>query len=186
MTRILALALTTSLLWPSTAAAEDLTLRDVIELHRSGLGEELLMAVIEADGGVFTLSIADIQDLKSDGLSERLIAALVRTGSRPAVAMADTAGPVVHVEQEVVNYVVPAVIVVGARPETRRRRHGQHDADWSGDDGHGSRTRQAPPPPAMWMTRREDGVNVTADGKVRRQTPPAAWVTPRVPKADPK
>ena len=64
--------------------AGDLTLRDVIELHRTGLGEDLLIAVIDADGGPFPLSFADIQDLKSDGLSERVIAALVRTGTRRA------------------------------------------------------------------------------------------------------
>lgn len=186
MTRILAIVLASSLLWPSTSAAEDLTLRDVIELHRSGLGDELLIAVIEADGGPFSLSFADIHDLKSDGLSERVITALVRTGGR-AVPAVDGGAPVVHVEQEVVNYVVPAVVVVDTPAVDRHRRQTDRDhGSWSHRDADGSRPRPSPPPPAMWMTRQEDGKNVTADGKVRRHVPPAAWVTPRDPKADHK
>lgn len=187
MTRILAIVLASSLLWPSTSSAEDLTLRDVIELHRSGLGDELLIAVIEADGGPFSLSFADIHDLKSDGLSERVITALVRTGARRAVTDAEGAAPVVHVEQEVVNYVVPAVVVVDTASVDRRRRQADGDhGSWSHRDADGSHNRPSPPPPAMWMTRQEDGKNVTADGKVRRHVPPAAWVTPRDPKPDQK
>jgi len=69
------------LLVPAAVRADDLTLRDVIELRRAGLGEDVLLAVIEADGGAFALSYADIMDLKGEGFSERLIAALVRTGA---------------------------------------------------------------------------------------------------------
>ena len=82
MTRIFGILLAALLLTPLSAAAGELTLRDVMELHRTGLGDDLLIAVIEADGGPFRLSFADIQDLKSDGLSERVIAALVRTRAR--------------------------------------------------------------------------------------------------------
>ena len=73
MTRLFALLAMALLLAPHSARANDeaLTLRDVIELHRSGLGDELLMAVIEAAAGGVRLSYADIQDLKS-GCLKRL------------------------------------------------------------------------------------------------------------------
>ena len=113
MTRIFGFLLAALALAPLSAAAGDLTLRDVMELHRTGLGDDLLIAVIDADGGPFRLSFVDIQDLKSDGLSERVIAALVRTGARQPLL--EDVGPVVEpvaVYQEVVTY-VPSLVVVG-------------------------------------------------------------------------
>ena len=184
MTRLFGLLLVALLATPSAASAGELTLRDVIELHRTGLGDDLLIAVIEADGGPFALSFADIQDLKSDGLSERVIAALARTRARQASS--EGAGPaVVHVTQEVVNY-VPVVIV--SDPAAGDRRHGSFSgsADESsvrGKDRVSHHARPAPPPPASWVTRREDGKNVSASGEVRRSKPAAAWVTPREPQA---
>ena len=195
MTRILGLVLALATLAPAPALAGDLTLRDVIELHRSGMGDDLLIAVIEADGGPIGLSFADIQDLKSDGFSERLIAALVRTGARPAGQGAEGAGPVVHVQQEVTNVVLPTVVLVdprvayGTRYDRADARTGAR-SEWNDDsdhrDGHRPRRRAAQPPPASWVTRQEDGKNVTSSGELRRGVPPAAWVTQREPKVEPK
>lgn len=145
---------------PSPAVAGDLTLRDLIELHRSGLGDDLLISVIEADGGPFALTFVDIQDLKSDGISERVITALVRTGARPASMGGAGAAPVVQVRQEVINYVFPAVVLI----------------DSSGTDRSPSGTDRSPhpsgarpdPPPATWVTS-------------RTSVPAATWITPRDP-----
>lgn len=65
---------------PAIAHAGELTTRDVVELHRAGLGEEVLLALIQVDGGPFELSPTDALDLKADGLPERIIAALIRAG----------------------------------------------------------------------------------------------------------
>lgn len=65
---------------PVLALAADLTTRDVVELSRSGLGDEVLVALVEVDGGPFDLSPADLLDLKAEGLSDRVLAALVRAG----------------------------------------------------------------------------------------------------------
>ena len=159
MTRILGFLLAGLLLTPLSAAAGDLTLRDVMELHRTGLGDDLLIAVIDADGGPFRLSFADIQDLKSDGLSERVIAALVRTGARqPMLDGVDTVVEPVQVYQEVVTY-VPGLVVVGTPvvPVWRdEHRSGAPPAP-------GTSVLTTPqPPPATWVTRQEDGKNVPA------------------------
>jgi hypothetical protein len=74
---VLALAIVAA---PALLHAGDLTPRDVVELHRSGLGEEVLLALIEVDGGPFNLTTADVLDLKAEGLPERVIAALIRAG----------------------------------------------------------------------------------------------------------
>lgn len=171
MKRIVGVLLMALLLAPSPAGADELTLRDVIELHRTGLGDDLLIAVIDADGGPFSLSFGEIQDLKSDGLSERVIAALVRTGSRGTMS----AAPVVQVSQEVVTY-APTVVIVGATPAPAPPR-GPH----STRDGQRNRHETANPAAATWVTRQRDGRNITAAGPVRSSSPPATWVTPRDP-----
>lgn len=61
-------------------SAEALTIRDLIELSRAGLGDEVLIALIEVDGGVFAIDSATLKRLKAAGVGERVIVALVRSG----------------------------------------------------------------------------------------------------------
>ena len=171
MIRLLGVLALTFLLAPvPVAAAGELTLRDVIELHRSGLGDDLLIAVIEADGGPFQLSYAEILDLKSDGLSERVITALVRTGTRRS-ASADV--PAVSVQQHVTQ-VAPTIVVIddgGHTPPPAREPRAYVP-------GPGQIPPMVTPPAATWTTRQRDGKNVTPDGEVQSRKPAASWVTP--------
>lgn len=173
MTRIIGVvALVGLLATPHAASAGELTLRDVIELYRSGLGEDLLVAVIEADGGPIPLSTADVLDLRHAGISDRIITAMLRTARPSATAIAG-ATPVVTVQQDVTQY-APTVVVVGATPprQGEPRRHGD------GPRVRADRDVPAVSPPSAWVMRRADGQNMTAAGKVESGKPPAAWVTP--------
>ncbi|BCS35842.1 hypothetical protein TBR22_A50760 [Luteitalea sp. TBR-22] len=134
------------------ATAGDLTLRDVYELHRTGMGDDLLIAVVDAEAGPLELSFADIHDLKSAGFSERLIAALVRASRKPGTASSQ---PVVRQDVYAPTYApiyaptfvyAPTVVVT----EERRREGEAPDQP--------SMRREKPP--ATWITRREDGKNV--------------------------
>jgi hypothetical protein len=60
--------------------AEALTVRDVIELSRAGLGEEVLLALVEVDAGVYAIDAETLKSLKQAGVPERVIAAMVRSG----------------------------------------------------------------------------------------------------------
>jgi hypothetical protein len=71
---LLATALTLS------ATAEALTIRDVIELSRAGLGEDVLLALIDVDRGVYAIDTKTLKALKEAGVSEKVIVALVRSG----------------------------------------------------------------------------------------------------------
>lgn len=174
MTRIFGVvALVGLLAAPHAASAGELTLRDVIELYRSGLGEDLLVAVIEADGGPIQLSTADVLDLKHAGISDRIITAMLRTARRPVVDVSGTA-PVVTVQQDVTQY-APTVVVVGstAGPASPPSRHDRTRRDR--DDRVASPVASAP---SSWITRHADGQNVSPAGKVDSGKPAAAWVTP--------
>jgi hypothetical protein len=125
-------------LLPTEARA--LTIRDVIELHRSGVGEEVLLALIEVDPSIFAIDSATIKTLKSAGLSERVIIAMIKSGRTqpppatvaPAAAQPEPVAPqpqVVVVDHHDAEQPAPAVrevavpVPVYIPVETRRRNH---------------------------------------------------------------
>ena len=107
MRRILLTALA-ALLTLVPLRADALTVRDVIELTRAGVGEDVLLALIEVDPSVFPIDTATLKRLKDAGVSERVIVAMVRSGrTQPPLAVAD-AGPV----EEVPAAPAPQVVVI--------------------------------------------------------------------------
>ena len=75
-----------ALLAISAARADALTIRDVVELTRAGLGEEVLLALIEVDPSVFPIDTATLKYLKDAGVSQRVIVAMVRSARTPPPA----------------------------------------------------------------------------------------------------
>lgn len=84
MRRLLPIVL--ALVLVPAARAEAVTIHDIVDLTRAGLGEEILLALIEVDGSVFNIDTATLTMLKREGVSERVIIAMVRSGrTRPPV-----------------------------------------------------------------------------------------------------
>ena len=75
------LATVVVLVAPGNASA--VSTRDLIELSKAGLSDEVLVALIEADGTEFHLDAPKILALRAEGLSERVILAMIKN-SRPA------------------------------------------------------------------------------------------------------
>ena len=96
MRRLLPLLLVLVLL--PMARAEAVTIRDIVDLSRAGLGDEILLALIEVDGGVFNIDAATLTMLKREGVSERVIVAMVRSG-RSRDVEEPPAPPVIEVVQ---------------------------------------------------------------------------------------
>ena len=65
---------------PGSAAA--VSTRDLIELANAGLSDDVLVALIEADGTEFHLDAPKILELRQAGLSERVIMAMIKN-TRP-------------------------------------------------------------------------------------------------------
>lgn len=142
----LSTVLATSPWLSSPVAAGELTTRDLVELHRAGLGEEVLVALVEADGGPFHLTAVELIDLKAEGLTDRVLAALVRTGrsayyasyyaSTPrdrgaeSDALPYVAAPAVSYHSGVTHIVeVPVAVPVYVLPGPRNRRSRFGNAD---------------------------------------------------------
>ena len=59
--------------------AQAVTLRDLVDLSKSGLSDEILIALVEAERSVFHLDAADVRELKRQGISDRLLLHLLQT-----------------------------------------------------------------------------------------------------------
>jgi hypothetical protein len=118
-----------------------ITLTEIMELTRAGLGDEVLLALIEVDQRVFAIDPGTLKTLKDAGVSPRVIVAIVKSGRGPRPdpipdsipnSMSNVQAPdppdpqVVVVERPVVHEVqvavpVPVYVAVGGRSRTRHR-----------------------------------------------------------------
>jgi hypothetical protein len=110
---------------PGAGASQASTTKEqLIELMRYGLGDDVLIALIQTDGSTFQLSAPDILSLHRQGLSDKVIRAMLGTAKKPHETAKPPSLPVdqpvseaplerqaVHVEQ-VVQPAVPAVVNV--------------------------------------------------------------------------
>lgn len=63
--------------------ADAVTIEDIIGLTRAGLSDEVLVALVETDGTVFTLTPAQLIELKKAGVSERVMVSMLWQGRTP-------------------------------------------------------------------------------------------------------
>jgi hypothetical protein len=163
MRRLLPLALVVLLL---PARVDAVTIRDIVDLTKAGLGDEILLALIEVDGSVFRIDPETLTMLKREGVSERVILAMVRSGRmRPAeeplpsppVEVAEAPAPqpplvvIEHRDRDVpVPFAVPVPVYVPVYPRHDRFRDfapGDRRADFIPDR---ERERARPAEPVYW------------------------------------
>ena len=136
MRRIALFVLPLITLFPLSASA--LTVRDVVELTRAGLGEDVILALIEVAPSVFPVDTATLKMLRQAGVSQRVIVAMVRSGRTQPPASSEPAAPVVieeapapapqvividHHDAPVVREVPVAVPIYVPVPVSNRRVH---------------------------------------------------------------
>lgn len=97
-----------ALLLPVSASA--VSVRDIIELTKAGLSDDILIAVIEADRTVFTLDKDQILELKKAGVSKAVLLKMIRT--RIELEPTPEAPPSTD------TYRQPEVVVIGTQPPT--------------------------------------------------------------------
>lgn len=62
-----------------SAPVSAITLRDIIELSKARVSDDILVELVQTGGSVFYLSAIDIVNLKQAGVSDRVVVAIVRT-----------------------------------------------------------------------------------------------------------
>ena len=60
--------------------ADAVTINDLVALSRSGVSDEILVALIDADRTVFTLNADQVLTLKSAGVSDRVVLKMLGSG----------------------------------------------------------------------------------------------------------
>jgi hypothetical protein len=68
------------------APAGAATVRDIIELSKAGVGDQVLLALIEIDPRIYTIDSDTVKALKAAGVSEPVIVAMIRSGRTPPAA----------------------------------------------------------------------------------------------------
>ena len=78
------LVMVVAVLTASAVRAEAITLREIVELTKAGLSEDVLLALIEVDQRVFSIDSETLKSLQAAGVSPRVIVAIVKSGRAPA------------------------------------------------------------------------------------------------------
>jgi hypothetical protein len=125
--QLIACALTASaallLLASTPGPAWAVSTRDLVELSKAGLGDDVLVALIEADGTVFNLDAPRILQLRAEGVSERVITAMIRNAPHPpsapvpAAAASPAEGPPAPATPVLAEQSgAPYFVVIGEKP----------------------------------------------------------------------
>jgi hypothetical protein len=97
----------------SAGRADALTVREVIDLSKAGLGDSVLLALIEVEHSVFPIDTATVKELKAAGVSDTIIVAMIRSGrERPVEPPPVPAPPPISESQTAPERPQPEVIVI--------------------------------------------------------------------------
>ena len=81
--RRVALGLLLVTLFAGPAAAQTLTTKEIVDLTKAGLGEDVLLALIEVHRSVFPIDRETLKMLKAEGVRDNVIVAMIRSGRDP-------------------------------------------------------------------------------------------------------
>ncbi len=73
-------------LFAAPVAAQTLTTKEIVELTKAGLGEEVLLALIEVHRSVFPIDRETLKMLKAAGVGDNVVVAMIRSGRDPSPA----------------------------------------------------------------------------------------------------
>jgi len=102
--------------------ASAVSTRDLIELSKAGLGDEVLVALIEADGTIFNLDAPKILELRGAGVSERVITAMLKNTRRdaPSPGTVDAPAAAAPTAPSPGQAGDPYFVVIGEQPPARQ------------------------------------------------------------------
>jgi len=94
-------------LLPATASA--VSVDQIVALSQAGVSDEVLLALIDRDGSVFTIEPEQLATLKRAGVSQAVVLAMLKSGRQPLIASPESTEPL--------RMVAPDITVVGHGPD---------------------------------------------------------------------
>jgi hypothetical protein len=82
------------LVGPAVGTALAVTSSQLVELMKAGLGDDVLIALIQTDGSTFQLTTADILALHKQGLSDKVILAMQASSRKTAPKVTERDQPI--------------------------------------------------------------------------------------------
>ena len=70
-------------LFAAPVAAQTLTTKEIVEMTKAGLSEEVLLALIEVHRSVFPIDRETLKMLKAEGVRDNVVVAMIRSGREP-------------------------------------------------------------------------------------------------------
>ena len=83
MRRFLSLLMLLALPLSAAAQTQNVSVRDIVDLSKAGLGEEALIALIEVNRPVFPVDVETLKALREAGVAPAVIVAMIRSGRMP-------------------------------------------------------------------------------------------------------
>jgi hypothetical protein len=109
------------------AAASAVTREEIVHLSKSGVSDEVILALVERDKTIFTIDADDLVALKRDGVSEAVVVAMLKSGRAEGEAAFARQVAQAAADRAEAALLVPAIVPVGHGPD--RPNTGYRDRD---------------------------------------------------------
>jgi hypothetical protein len=108
--RVVVLAVVLSVVPAVARAQQTPSLRDIVELSKAGVGEEVLLALIEVHRPVYPVDPETLKALKAAGVSSKVMVAMVKSGREQTATAAVAVAPVAPAQPATAP--APQVVVI--------------------------------------------------------------------------
>ena len=96
---------------------------DIVRLTKSGVSDDLILALVARDRTIFTLNPDDLVALKQQGLSEAVLVAMLKSGREEGEAALAEQTARAGADQAETAWLPPNVVVVGHGPDRPNSGH---------------------------------------------------------------
>ncbi len=101
------------------------SVEEIVRLSKSGVSDDVILALIERDKTIFTIAPDDLLTLKSDGVSEAVVVAMLKSGREEGEEAVARQAAQAAAERAEVASLMPNFVVIGHGPD--RPNSGYYD-----------------------------------------------------------
>ena len=113
---ILPAILTLTLLGLNQTTASAVTRDEIVRLSRSGVSDDVILALVDRDKTIFSIAPEDLVTLKSEGVSEAVVLAMLKSGREEGEAAFAQQAARAAADREAAAWLAPNVVVIGHGP----------------------------------------------------------------------